>query len=317
MNSEQQGVARLLFKNRILEASGTVFEEIFTKLMTYSEPGFRQIKPQGRVGDRKNDGYIQKRGAFFQVHAPEDPASAPAVTKAIKKAKADFQGLLAYWGNICRVREYFFVYNDKYHGSFPEIEETLADLKTTYHLDHCAPVLAKDLEDRLFRLRDDEMVGIIGFVPSLEPIDLLDYGLLTDVIQHVLNHFRPISEEDLVAPDFDEKAEYNMLSRQVKTILDSAFFQVGEIDGYFDRNSEYTRQAVRDRMKQMYMAAVEQHKMANQPQKGDMIFWHIVDNLRPPSPQTTGPDTKRIQDAIFVLVAYYFHSCDVFENPPV
>jgi hypothetical protein len=30
--------------------------------MGYTETDFQQIKPWGRIGDRKNDGYIQSKG---------------------------------------------------------------------------------------------------------------------------------------------------------------------------------------------------------------------------------------------------------------
>ncbi len=315
MNNEERVIARLLFQLKVLQATGTAFEDIFTKVMSYAEPGFCQIKPQGRAGDRKNDGYIKDKGVFFQVYAPEDPVSVGNVTKAIRKAHDDFKGLAAYWGNFCPVREYFFVYNDKYRGSFPEIEKTLAQMKSAYGLDQCGTVLAKHLEDKVFRLGEDEMMSVVGFIPSLEPIDLLDYGMLTEVVQHVLTHFKPIGDEDLFAPDFDEKVEYNMLSVQVKAILDLAFHQVGEVDGYFDHNSEYMRQAVRDRIKNMYMRAVERHKTYGLPQKNDLVFWSLVRDLQPRADHQVASVSKRIQDAVFVLIAYYFHSCDIFENP--
>ncbi len=67
MDSNQKQIARLTLRNRILKVSGNEFERIFTEIMSASRPDFRQVKPQGISGDRKNDGFEPMAGRYFQV----------------------------------------------------------------------------------------------------------------------------------------------------------------------------------------------------------------------------------------------------------
>jgi hypothetical protein len=72
MNSQEKALARKMFKLKIHESNGQAFEDLFTSIMNYAESDFQAIKPWGNIGDRKNDGYIESKGIFFQVFAPED-----------------------------------------------------------------------------------------------------------------------------------------------------------------------------------------------------------------------------------------------------
>jgi hypothetical protein len=72
MNNQEKAVARKFFKSRILEADGQAFEDLFVRIMSLAVPGFTPIKPHGLIGDRKNDGYVEATGTYYQVFAPED-----------------------------------------------------------------------------------------------------------------------------------------------------------------------------------------------------------------------------------------------------
>ena len=61
-----------MFKVRVHESDGNAFESLFTTVMRYSDKGFKPVKPQGRLGDRKNDGFIKEKGTYYQVFAPEN-----------------------------------------------------------------------------------------------------------------------------------------------------------------------------------------------------------------------------------------------------
>ncbi len=83
--------ARLAFRLKVHSFDGQAFEDLFVQVMQYKNPNFRPVKPQGRFGDRKNDGFDQQRGAYYQVYAPEDLRKNPAA--AVKKARQDFEKL--------------------------------------------------------------------------------------------------------------------------------------------------------------------------------------------------------------------------------
>ena len=259
MNDNEKTLARTLFKNKIYERSGTEFENFFTLIMNYAYEDFRQVKPQGRIGDRKNDGYIPRTGTYYQVYAPENPSSDKTPAKAVKKAKEDFDGLLEYWGKICNPREYRFVFNDAYRGSYPEIEKTMSEIQHGYNLAKCDVFLAKDLEDVCFsRLDNSQLVQVTGFMPPVDQIGLIDYSILSEVVGHVMSNFNPIDIENWEAPEFDGKISSNNLGDTIKSILNNAFHQCGVLEEYFENNGDFVRQKIRDRISKAYRDSIEE-----------------------------------------------------------
>ena len=95
MTREQTYVAHILFRNKVLESDGTAYETLFTKIMDLANPTFQQVKPQGPIGDRKNDGFDKSTGTYYQVYAPEDPKTKEQ--DAVNKLVNDFNGLYSYW----------------------------------------------------------------------------------------------------------------------------------------------------------------------------------------------------------------------------
>jgi hypothetical protein len=111
MTPQEKIVARILFQNKIHKANGQAFEDLFTAIINYAEPEFEAIKPWGKIGDRKNDGYIKSKGLFYQVYSPEEIGKSYA--KVISKLKTDFTGLIKQWSPV---NEFYFVVNDKYNN---------------------------------------------------------------------------------------------------------------------------------------------------------------------------------------------------------
>ena len=157
MTNNQKAQARIFFENRILKADKQAFEDLFTEIMNYKESDFQSIKPWGIIGDRKNDGYIKSRGVFYQVYAPEDISK--SYPNVIKKIETDFNGLMKQWSNV---REFYFVINDKYKGVNADSEQLLQDIKENNKLSESKFITAKDLENILFSLSDDQIIKITG-----------------------------------------------------------------------------------------------------------------------------------------------------------
>lgn len=95
LTPEQLYFADRLFELRILRANGQAFQDLFTRLMGLRHSDFRPVKPQGSIGDRKNDGFHASAGRYYQVYAPEkhDPKD---VAKTVGKISRDFAGLKKY-----------------------------------------------------------------------------------------------------------------------------------------------------------------------------------------------------------------------------
>ncbi|AJS58195.1 tetratricopeptide repeat protein [Paenibacillus sp. IHBB 10380] len=155
-NSSNRMIIRKLFQNKVYSSDGQSYEDLFSKVMIYSNENFRPVKPQGSKGDKKNDGYIDLEGIYYQVYAPENLGN--KIKASIKKLYEDFEGLHKSWSNI---RKFYYVLNDKYKATYADIELALKDIEDTYKIE-CKPFLAKDLEEVFINLKEDQIKMIIG-----------------------------------------------------------------------------------------------------------------------------------------------------------
>ena len=235
MNSDEKALARIMFKNKVNGADGNAFEDLFTAIMNYAEPGFKQIKPWGNIGDRKNDGYIPEKRIFYQVFAPEDIRR--SYSEAATKLVNDFKGLIKHWNPI---NEFYFVVNDKFNGVNADIEKDIRKLKDNHSLRNAAFLTARDMENMLFALTDDQIQTIVGFLPDPEKMTTLDYGVLTEVIGHIMQlPLQKGPDGSYVAPDWDKKISFNGLTGLPASYLETAYFQVGHLEAYLKNNGDF------------------------------------------------------------------------------
>lgn len=308
MNVNEKTLARILFRSKIAFANGQAYEDLFVDVMRRDSSDFVPVKPQGRVGDRKNDGYNRTTGCYYQVFAPENPAMKQQA--AVKKLKTDFSGLMAYWDTITPVREFHFAFNDKYSGAFPEMIADLAAIEKSYKLDDCSCFLAQHLEERLLLLPDDAIQAVIGYIPDPGTLLQLDYSILNEVIGHIMTYKGEIAPSQLLkAPDFEHKITFNFLSPPVGALLRSASYQVGILEGYFALNSVFAKQSIRNTLNQMYQNALAKLQDVEEAKRGDLVFFEILNTAAPGK-------MKAVRDAVLVVMAYFFESCDIFEDPP-
>lgn len=313
MTPEQKSLARTLFKLKIHQAEGFQFENLFGQVMECARPGFTKIKPYGNQGDRGADAYEADIGRYYQVFAPENPTASKAA--AIKKAQVDFASkLLPYWGAFCSPKEYHFVFNDKYSGSVIDLERTLAELKSTYSLADAKVFRSKDLEDEFIRLDEDLIIQVVGGIPNKQSTEFLDYSVLAEVIQYILDSPEPYApKQNYASPDFEEKIAFNELSYyggwlRVKQL------EAWHVDEFLSRQSNFAKQDIRNRLAGYYEDSVVHIQSSDSNlQIGDLRFVYILDKI---APQSSDPRKDRLlKGAGLVIMSKYFESCDIFEEP--
>nr|MBC8191932.1 hypothetical protein [FCB group bacterium] len=135
----------LQFKVKVFSNNGTEYQSFYESIMEKYYSDFQKIKPLGRLGDGGNDGYRKDVGVYYQVYAPETPKIKES-TAAVKLRK-DFEKLKKEWDGISKIREYVFVFNDKYGGSAQPIEDAMAVLKANNPNIDFSLLLSRDLED--------------------------------------------------------------------------------------------------------------------------------------------------------------------------
>lgn len=279
--------------------------------MTKRYPSFRSIKSQGSKGDQGNDGFIPEQGAYYQVYAPEEPKT--KIAEAIKKAQDDFRKLKISWDPTQLIQRYYFVFNDKFKGAYPEIEHTLAKIKEDNELEDATPFYAQHLQSVFLELPDDDKVEILGTViPASERIQQIDFPLLTEILQHLVDHRKPISvTSTLKVPDFSKKILFNGISEGVGRLLTHGSYQQGLLEEYFSRVPDFNRSDIRDRLKSIYedrSSDLSSAALPNGLSCGDMVFFDMLGELVPRQEPT-------VQDAAIALISYFFEQCDVFKDP--
>ena len=296
MNNNEKALARNLFQNKIYKADGQAFEDIFTAIMNYAEPDFQPIRPWGNIGDRKNDGYIESKGIFFQVFAPEDTEK--SYPNIIKKLENDFKGLFEKWSPV---KKFYFVVNDKYKGVNADCEQAIQKIKKEYNLKDAGFKTAKDLENLLFSLADDQIVAIIGFLPDPNRVKL-DYSILNEIICHLMKlPLNQIQDGSIIAPDWDKKIQFNGLNPLTDKYLNNGFIQIGSLDEYLKNNSNFFAEEVKNKIREVYVQKKTEHS-------GDRLFWEIVNEVSPEA-------NSQYQATLIILMAKYFETCDIFEEP--
>jgi hypothetical protein len=317
MNNNERVIARLMFQNKVLKAKGQQFEDLFVSVMEYARKDFRPIKPQGNIGDRKNDGCEPIAGRYYQVYAPEDASQKEST--AITKIETDFAGLLAYWSTLhpSGIKEFFFVLNDRYHGPYPTTQAALFKIQTSNGLDKADVFICKDLEQVvLSELADDQIQVIAGFVPDTSAIVRIDYSILTEVIGHILrNDPDKAKPGKLISPEFEQKIKFNNLFIAAP-YLRAGSYQSNAVDAFFEKNVDFARQAVREALNDMYVEATEKSFSDDSPgqlTKEDKMFFHILSSA---TPYVNGSEQPgQVQSAVLVVMAYFFETCDIFEEP--
>ena len=295
MTSQEKTLARILFQSKIRSSDGNAFEELFSQIMCYSDAEFKQIKPWGNIGDRKNDGFIQSKGIYFQVYAPEEIID--KYPDAIKKLKVDFKGLLSQWNPV---NEFYFVINDKYKGVNADVIQTMSSIVKDNNLNNGDILTASNLEKKLFELTDDQIASITGFIPDTRFITNIDYSVLAQTVGHIMK-LPVIKKVGIIKyPDWDNKISFNKLSNEIKSLLENASFNIGSLN-IFLANDTFLAEELQNQIIGIY----EEHKKNFQ---GDDLFNEIMHSCMPRNEQI-------FMYPVITIMSKYFESCDIFEEP--
>jgi hypothetical protein len=144
------------------------------------------------------------------------------------------------------------------------------------------------------------------FPQGLSARDLrsITYRDIDDLISSIDDLDRPTSNLPPIPPS-NEKVEYNNFSAEVAATLKSGFIVQRKFADYFaDTSRSEAGNRLAEKFKAMYA------KLATTDADADEIFYSLTEAV---GGLATG---KPRRAAIIGLIAYMFHSCDIFKDVP-
>ncbi|GAA4329321.1 hypothetical protein BJY14_003583 [Actinomadura luteofluorescens] len=299
MNDKVMALYEMAFRDRYQECFEDEFQEFFSEIMERAHPDgdFVRVRPWGRQGDEKNDGYIISLRTVFAVYAPRKPTAAGAK----KKIESDFKGCLPHWKNY--IDRWIFVHNDR-EGVGPTVLKTILDLNKEQQNEVAFPWGREALAERVRGLSHRDLRTLFPTVPTIA--DFVDVGM--EEIQPVLDHLeraRVPSGGDL-RPVPEDKLEYNQLSDAVGQLIRLGSTPARTVRAYYQRVSDellkdQTARAFADKYQELRRSGLDPDAIYE-----DLRRWVIGSDIATP--------TRHV--AVYGVLAYFFQECDIFLRPP-
>ena len=299
------------YKLKIYSSNGQVFEDFFTSVMFACDSRFVKVKAWGSLGDRKNDGCIPDDGIYYQIYAPEDINLKTTQYNSLCKLKEDSAGLISHWGTAMPngVKIFEYVINNKFGGTHPDLLPELEHIKTTYSLDSASIFTADHLRLKFIQLPILEIENLLEMViPNIDEFRIVN--IKCDIINEVLNYISKKDASNLttpaVAPDWDDKIKFNNLGKISVASLEQGDTMIPAVDECL-QSKEFSADTLQKLMTEVYLEVKKDFENITDS-TGDDIFWEIINRCIPVK-------SYLYQVQMFPIMAKYFATCDIFEEP--
>jgi hypothetical protein len=282
----------------LFDRTGNAFETLFHDIMTLCVPGFVDVRTHGKLGDQGSDGLSLHDGKLYACYAPESPDAA----KTIAKLRSDAKSALAQRAG--QFKTFVFVHNDV-RGVHPEIATELAALTIAHPQIVFETLGYRHLRDMLGTRSLAEVETVLQ--QPLPVAAQIGVGLteMTDLL-NLLESLRQPTEPPTPATISVHKLEYSALTADTQSELRDAMKYSEYIENYYsDRLDVTERDEVAARFSLEYQDA---RTTTSDP---EMILLRLRNFLA-----GTRPSTAPAYRAQTAVLAYFFQSCDIFENAP-
>ena len=283
------------------EKRGSEYEDFFSEVMEKCHPGdFQRVRPWGREGDRKNDGYLRSQRILFQVYAPSGVMRADA---AVRKIDEDFNGALPYW------KQYFdtwvFVHNSR-NGLNPLVSGKLLQLDKQHKSMTVTGWGFEEIRIKVFGLNEADLASLLGPAPSRGDMLKVGFDGIRDVVETIAHRETAFLDNGEIRPVPPDKLLFNDLSADVQVMLQTGMWKSQEVGDYFARCLDHD---LGDNVARAFRREYERHKAVGM--KSGLIF----ERMREFAQGDRRLDSAR-EAAVLAVIAYLFEQCEIFERPP-
>jgi hypothetical protein len=272
----------------------TEFQDFFASIMERGYPtDFQKVKPYGKDGDLKCDGYQQSVKRVYQVYAPEKMN----VTETNNKIDVDFAGAVEHWKT--QITTWVFVHN-QWRGIPAKVLQKLLEL----HREDGVKVLRwcePELREEFFRLAPEVQELLLGPSPTAQSLAHIQMKDVIYVANAIAQQSAPPPEEVKEVPAGKLKA--NALSDYVQELLKLGSRKSKLVKNFF---ANWHDPELGDRIATAFRKKYEELRASGAA--GDEAFnalWKFAG----------GGDQNSIQHeaAVLALLAFLFEECEIFE----
>lgn len=296
MDELQRSIYVDRFRLEFHTLKGTAFQDWFVRLAGYSfGSDFEEVRPYGRYGDLKCDGRRISSGSVFQCYAPDVMKEADLIAKVDE----DFHGARAHWTD--NLREWVFVHNDG-RGLPPNAVQHLDALRQSHAPLQIATWSEPELLDLVVKLDLSPLQALFGYAPSLAIMQRLELSDIVPIIE-ALQRQEPNPSDPPLTPPSPKKLEKNALSTEAETLLRFGRQKSALVEIFFRKSP---RPDLGECIAEAFRLRYAELKALDLP--ADAIFRHLQDYAG------FSGEPKR-QGAALAVLAYFFDSCDIFEDP--
>lgn len=300
----------LKFDNCIYCYNKQSFEDFFCAIMKANNDDFRKVKPQGKLGDYGCDGYIPTTRTFYMCYSPELMNTLSINQNGKDKITRDLERIVQQWPEIEHLR---YVFNDKYFGIGPELNQLIDTLIEKYKKYDLSLLSIESLKEIFLNLPTHKKEEIVGYCPDLSKKDPLvetfSYDAISKIIEYLDKNTATYYKEDqLIVPDLSEKIAFNKLSDRVAEILNHQKIYIPYVEEFFYKNQEYDKDKLKNHLSRLYSEACTTIPESDS-NYADLRFFYLFDCI------CFNKSSRTIVDNTFVIIALFFESCDIFEAP--
>lgn len=283
----------LKFSHEFRSKFGTEFQDFFAAIMERGYPSdFQKVKPYGKSGDKKCDGYHQSLKRVYQVYAPEKMNVAE--TKA--KIDTDHAGALENWKDL---NGWVFVHN-QWRGIPADVLQKLLDI----HDEDGVKVLRwceTELRAEFFRLDLPIQALLLGPSPTVQTLAQVQMKEVIEVANVIAQQPVPPPEEIKEVPSGKLKA--NMLSDYVQELLKMGARKSKLVKSFF---ANWHDPELGDRIARAFRTEYTQLRAGQV--LGDEAFYMLW--------KFAGGGTQtsiQHETAVLAVLAFLFEECEIFE----
>lgn len=278
---------------------GNAFEAFFHDVMALCVPGFVEVRTHGNLGDLASDGLALSCGKLYACYAPETVDAAAT----IRKFKSDLAG--AFKKRSGQFTTFVFVHNDV-RGVHPEISEALAEARTAHPGISFEVMGMRHFRDLLGKQDSSDVEAVLKTqlpIRHTVAVGLQEMAeLLASLASLRIADIAPTSIETVSA----HKLRYSDLTEESQAELRDGMRQAAVISDYYQHRIDVTeRDDVAARFHAEYAEAADS---GLDPEDVLLRLREFLAGNRMPS-----APGYRAQTAI---LAFFFESCDIFDNAP-